>query len=162
MLAQVWTKCLHGHSIRLDSSVQTQSGKLLVGGLYSPSMLSEIPSLIILEFPSSLWNKLGSFGRTVLSKLDHVDIICAWTVLWDARICDLRLLSLILCSCLDRTNVAQFSAGVEAMEQQLVVMGIRSNAKLDPSSNIVRVLIDMYVDIGDHVSVMPWWCNYYF
>ena len=66
-----------------------------------------------------------------------------------------RLLSWILCSCLDRTNVAQFSAGVEAMEQQLVVMGIRSNAKLDPSSNIVRVLIDMYVDIGDHVSVMP-------
>jgi hypothetical protein len=45
------------------------------------------------------------------------------------------------CSCLDRTNVAQFSAGVEAMEQQLVVMGIRSSPKLDPSSNIVRVLI---------------------
>lgn len=34
------------------------------------------------------------------------------------------------------------------MEQQLVVMGIRSNAKLDPSSNVVRVLIDMYVEIG--------------
>lgn len=56
-------------------------------------------------------------------------------------------------SCLDRTNVAQFSAGVEAMEQQLVVMGIRSNPKLDPSSNIVRVLIDMYVDIGDHIAL---------
>ena len=56
-------------------------------------------------------------------------------------------------SCLDRTNVAQFSAGVEAMEQQLVVMGIRSSAKLDPSSNIVRVLIDMYVDIGDHIAL---------
>jgi hypothetical protein len=39
------------------------------------------------------------------------------------------------------------------MEQQLVVMGIRSNAKLDPSSNIVRVLIDMYVDIGDHIAL---------
>jgi len=49
-------------------------------------------------------------------------------------------------SCLDRTNVAQFSAGVEAIGQQLVVMGIRSKAKLDPcTSNIVRVLIDMYV-----------------
>jgi hypothetical protein len=56
-------------------------------------------------------------------------------------------------SCLDRTNVAQFSAGVEAMEQQLVVMGVRCSPKLDPSSNIVRVLIDMYVDIGDHIAL---------
>ncbi|MGK3758785.1 MAG: hypothetical protein ACI8RD_011102 [Bacillariaceae sp.] len=36
---------------------------------------------------------------------------------------------------------------------KLVVMGIRSNPKLDPSSNIVRVLIDMYVDIGDHIAL---------
>jgi hypothetical protein len=49
--------------------------------------------------------------------------------------------------------VAQFSAGVEAIGQQLVVMGIRSKAKLDPSSNIVRVLIDMYVDIGDSIAL---------
>lgn len=49
--------------------------------------------------------------------------------------------------------MAQFSAGVEAMGQQLVVMGIRSNPKLDPSSNVVRVLIDMYVDIGDHIAL---------
>jgi len=55
--------------------------------------------------------------------------------------------------CLDRTNVAQFSAGVMALAQQLVVMGIRSSVKLDPSSNIVRVLIDMYVDIGDHLAL---------
>jgi phosphatidylinositol 3,5-bisphosphate 5-phosphatase len=54
---------------------------------------------------------------------------------------------------LDRTNVAQFSAGVEAIGQQLVVMGIRSKAKLDPSSTIVRVLIDMYVDIGDSIAL---------
>ena len=57
------------------------------------------------------------------------------------------------CSCLDRTNVAQFSAGVEAIEQQLVVMGIRSSAKLDSTANIVRVLIDMYVDIGDSIAL---------
>lgn len=56
-------------------------------------------------------------------------------------------------SCLDRTNVAQFSAGVEAIEQQLVVMGIRSSAKLDSTANIVRVLIDMYVDIGDSIAL---------
>lgn len=56
-------------------------------------------------------------------------------------------------SCLDRTNVAQFSAGVEAIGQQLAIMGVRSKAKLDPSSNIVRVLIDMYVDIGDSIAL---------
>lgn len=50
---------------------------------------------------------------------------------------------IFLGSCLDRTNVAQFSAGVEALGQQLVVMGIRSSPKLDPSSIIVRMLIDM-------------------
>lgn len=55
--------------------------------------------------------------------------------------------------CLDRTNVAQFSAGVEALEQQLVVMGIRSSSKLDSSSNIIRVLIEMYVEIGDHIAL---------
>jgi phosphatidylinositol 3,5-bisphosphate 5-phosphatase len=55
--------------------------------------------------------------------------------------------------CIDRTNVAQFSAGVEALAQQLVVMGIRSVAKLDPSSTIVRVLIDMYVDVGDSIAL---------
>jgi hypothetical protein len=49
--------------------------------------------------------------------------------------------------------VAQFSAGVQALEQQLIVMGIRSSAKLDPSSTIIRVLIDMYVEIGDHISL---------
>jgi len=55
--------------------------------------------------------------------------------------------------CLDRTNVAQFSAGVEALGQQLVVMGIRSSPKLDPFSIIVRMLIDMYVEIGDQIAL---------
>lgn len=49
--------------------------------------------------------------------------------------------------------MAQFSAGVEALEQQLVVMGIRSSTKLDPASTIVRVLIDLYVEIGDHIAL---------
>ena len=39
------------------------------------------------------------------------------------------------------------------MGQQLVVMGIRNTAKLDPSSNIVRVFIDMFVEIGDHIAL---------
>ncbi len=55
--------------------------------------------------------------------------------------------------CLDRTNVAQFSAGVEVLGQQLVVMGIRSAPRLSPSSNIVKLLIDMYVEIGDQIAL---------
>jgi len=46
------------------------------------------------------------------------------------------------------------SLGVEALSQQLVVMGIRSlSTNLDPTSNIVKALIDMYVEIGDHISL---------
>jgi len=55
--------------------------------------------------------------------------------------------------CLDRTNVAQFSAGVESLGQQLVVMGIRSDPKLSSNSNIVKILIDMYVEIGDQIAL---------
>lgn len=55
--------------------------------------------------------------------------------------------------CLDRTNVAQFSAGVESLGQQLVVMGIRSDPKLSSNSNIVKMLIDMYVEIGDQIAL---------
>ena len=32
-------------------------------------------------------------------------------------------------------------------------MGIRSKVSLDPSSNVVRVLIDMYVEIGDQIAL---------
>ena len=32
-------------------------------------------------------------------------------------------------------------------------MGIRSSAKLDSTANIVRVLIDLYVDIGDSIAL---------
>ena len=39
------------------------------------------------------------------------------------------------------------------MGQQLLVMGIRSKVSLDPSSNVVRVLIDMYVEIGDQIAL---------
>ena len=42
---------------------------------------------------------------------------------------------------------------MEALGQQLVVMGVRSAAKLDTSSNIVKMLIEMYVEIGDHISL---------
>jgi hypothetical protein len=32
-------------------------------------------------------------------------------------------------------------------------MGIRSKARLGPLSSIVRVLIDMYVDLGDSIAL---------
>jgi hypothetical protein len=32
-------------------------------------------------------------------------------------------------------------------------MGIRSQCKLGPSSSFVRVLIDLYVDIGDSIAL---------
>ena len=35
----------------------------------------------------------------------------------------------------------------------MVVMGIRSSPKLDPSSIVVRMLIDMYVEIGDQIAL---------
>lgn len=38
------------------------------------------------------------------------------------------------------------------MEQQLIVMGI-STAKLDPSSNIVFVLRDIYGFVGDQIAL---------
>jgi len=55
--------------------------------------------------------------------------------------------------CLDRTNVAQFSCGISALAQQLVVMGIHSSTELDPDSEIVHVLVDMYSEIGDHIAL---------
>ena len=55
--------------------------------------------------------------------------------------------------CLDRTNVAQFSAGVSALSQQLVVMGIHNSADLEPSSQVVHVLMDMYSEIGDQIAL---------
>ena len=54
---------------------------------------------------------------------------------------------------LDRTNVAQFSAGVTALAQQLVVMGIQTTTELDPTSQVVHVLMDMYSEIGDYIAL---------
>ena len=39
------------------------------------------------------------------------------------------------------------------MEQQLVVMGVRFGPRLDPSSSIVKALIEMYVEVGDSVAL---------
>lgn len=34
-----------------------------------------------------------------------------------------------------------------------MVMGIKSQCKLGPSSSFVRVLIDLYVDVGDSIAL---------
>jgi hypothetical protein len=53
-----------------------------------------------------------------------------------------------------RSNISQLALSLlSCLGQQLVVMGVRSKAKLDPSSTIVRVLIDLYVDIGDSLAL---------
>ena len=68
----------------------------------------------------------ASFGTVLLLVLLHVHLFATFLLPFLFPILRVR-------SCLDRTNVAQFSAGVEALGQQLVVMGIRNTAKLDPS-----------------------------
>jgi hypothetical protein len=91
------------------------------------------------------WSRVVSFERIVLS---------AFYDAYRLNFCGRNShISLSHFSCLDRTNVAQFSAGVEAMGHQLVVMGIRSQGKLGPSSSFVKVLIDLYVDIGDSIAL---------
>ena len=55
--------------------------------------------------------------------------------------------------CLDRTNVAQFSCGVSALAQQLVVMGVQKSTALDPNSDIVKALIEMFSEVGDHIAL---------
>jgi len=55
--------------------------------------------------------------------------------------------------CLDRTNVAQFSAGVCALGQQLLVMGVTGSAELEQGQAVVSVLMDMYSEIGDCLAL---------
>jgi hypothetical protein len=60
----------------------------------------------------------------------------------------------ILHSCISTFTCTHLcDAYQEALGQQLVVMGIRSSPKLDPSSIVVRMLIDMYVEIGDQIAL---------
>ena len=55
--------------------------------------------------------------------------------------------------CLDRTNVAQFSASVCALGQQLLVMGVTGSPELEQGQAIVSVLMDMYSEIGDQIAL---------
>ena len=55
--------------------------------------------------------------------------------------------------CLDRTNVAQFSAGVCALGQQLLVMGVTGTLELEQGQAVVTTLMDMYSEIGDQLAM---------
>lgn len=54
--------------------------------------------------------------------------------------------------CLDRTNVAQFYAGVKAMSLQLQALGI-SNTPVPMESDLPRLLMDLYSRMGNELAL---------
>ncbi|OIT35684.1 PREDICTED: phosphoinositide phosphatase SAC1 [Nicotiana attenuata] len=54
--------------------------------------------------------------------------------------------------CLDRTNVAQYAYGLEALGRQLHAMGLSDRPKLDADSSIAAALMDMYQGMGDALA----------
>ncbi|XP_021767175.1 phosphoinositide phosphatase SAC1-like isoform X1 [Chenopodium quinoa] len=54
--------------------------------------------------------------------------------------------------CLDRTNVAQYAYGLEALGRQLQAMQMSVESKVDPDSSIATALMDMYWSMGDALA----------
>ncbi|KAG9144517.1 hypothetical protein Leryth_010735 [Lithospermum erythrorhizon] len=54
--------------------------------------------------------------------------------------------------CLDRTNVAQYAYGLEALGRQLYAMGLSDKPKVDADSSIAAALMDMYQSMGDALA----------
>lgn len=54
--------------------------------------------------------------------------------------------------CLDRTNVAQYAYGLEALGRQLQAMQMSVEPKVDPDSSIATALMDMYWSMGDALA----------
>ncbi|GAB2271914.1 Phosphoinositide phosphatase sac1 [Dionaea muscipula] len=54
--------------------------------------------------------------------------------------------------CLDRTNVAQYAFGLEALGRQLHAMGLTNVPKVDPDSSMAAALMDMYWGMGDALA----------
>ncbi|MCD7447476.1 Phosphoinositide phosphatase sac1 [Datura stramonium] len=54
--------------------------------------------------------------------------------------------------CLDRTNVAQYAYGLEALGRQLHAMGLTDRPKVDADSSIAAALMDMYQGMGDALA----------
>jgi len=54
--------------------------------------------------------------------------------------------------CLDRTNVAQFAAGVSALGRQLMGLGLAAQPDLDPRSSAASHLMSMYESMGNTLA----------
>ena len=54
--------------------------------------------------------------------------------------------------CLDRTNVAQFAAGLSALGRQLVGLGLAAQPDLDPRSSAASHLMSMYESMGNTLA----------
>jgi len=54
--------------------------------------------------------------------------------------------------CLDRTNVAQYAYGLEALGRQLQAMEMSDEPKVDPDSSIAVALMEMYQGMGDALA----------
>lgn len=55
--------------------------------------------------------------------------------------------------CLDRTNVAQYAYGLEALGRQLQAVGLTNIPKLDPDCGVAAALMDMYQNMGDSLAL---------
>ncbi|XP_078447269.1 phosphoinositide phosphatase family protein isoform X3 [Wolffia australiana] len=54
--------------------------------------------------------------------------------------------------CLDRTNVAQYACGLEALGRQLHALGLSDAPKLDHDCSVAAALMDMYQSMGDALA----------
>ena len=54
--------------------------------------------------------------------------------------------------CLDRTNVAQFAAGLSGLGRQLAGLGLAARAELDPRSSAATQLMAMYETMGNTLA----------
>ncbi|KAL3882137.1 hypothetical protein ACJMK2_028508 [Sinanodonta woodiana] len=55
--------------------------------------------------------------------------------------------------CLDRTNTAQFALGKCALSYQLCALGVLSTPELDFDTDCLRMLEDLYEDLGDTIAL---------
>lgn len=55
--------------------------------------------------------------------------------------------------CLDRTNVAQYAYGLEALGRQLQALGLTDSPKIDPDSGVAAALMDMFQNMGDCLAL---------
>jgi hypothetical protein len=68
-------------------------------------------------------------------------------------ICQSGVLRTNCIDCLDRTLVAQFAYGLEALGRQLYAMGLSNGPKVDLDSGIAATLMEMYQSMGDALAI---------